>query len=384
MSKRILIIAGEASGDIHGAHLVEHLLSKDAHIRLVGVGGEKMRKAGVTLYADAHDLGVVGFWEILPKLGRIWSVYRHARSLIQGRRVDLVLLIDYPGLNIRIAGIAKKFGIPVIYYISPQVWAWKAGRIRTLAERVTKMIVIFPFEKEIYRNAGLACEFVGHPLVDEVASYRRQESGERTFAMARKDFGLDPSRPVIGLFPGSRIGEVSALLKLFVSAAESLHAALPQAQFLLALAPTLTQDKLESIIGRHLPFPIHWIEGDANGALSVCDAVMAASGTITLQAALYEKPMVIVYRVSPVTYRLAQRLVQIDHIGLPNIVAGSRIVPELVQDDATPRAIAEEVLRFFQDPPYADRVRDALRKVNDQLGAPGASERAAQIVLDCL
>jgi lipid-A-disaccharide synthase len=382
LGKRILMIAGEASGDIYAGRLLRHLRRSDPSLQALGIGGKEMRSAGADLYADAEDLGVVGILEILPKAGVIFQAYWKTRQILRTRQVDLALLVDYPGLNIRIAKTAHQAGIPVIYYVSPQVWAWKAWRVGLLARRVDRMLVVFPFEEEIYRKAGLPCEFVGHPLVDD---YQEFAAGH-PFSQEeqRKLYGLKPDQPVIGIFPGSREGEVSHLLDRFVQAAGRVHAVRPGVQFLVAVAPTLSRRNLESHFNGKSDFDIRWIEEDPHGALFASDAVMAASGTITLQAALHEKPMVIAYRVSPLTWRIARQVVRVDHIGLPNIVAGKRIVPELLQEDASPEKIAGELLRFFDEPGYREKVRQELLEVKQRLGRPGASARAAKIVLDSL
>jgi lipid-A-disaccharide synthase len=380
------MIAGEASGDILGAHLAEHLRALDPDLVLTGIGGEGMRAAGVDLYAHVREMGVVGVWELLPKIVTILRVYRETAARLRRGEADLLVLIDYPGFNIRMAGVARRLGIPVFYYVSPQVWAWKSGRIRTLAQRVTTMMVIFPFEEALYREAGLDCSFVGHPLMDDMEGYARGRDllSEDTRRDQKRSYGLDAKRPVVGLFPGSRGGEISYLLPSILRAAARIHESDPKVQFLLAVAPTLRVEDLQAIaasVGEARDLPMKWIEGDANGALLASDAVIAASGTLTLQAALLERPMVIVYRVSSLTFALARLLVRVDHAGLPNIVAGRRVVPELIQKDAEPERIADETLRYLNDPAYRSAVRESLGEVRRRLGSPGASERAARIVL---
>ncbi|MBI5406103.1 MAG: lipid-A-disaccharide synthase [Nitrospirae bacterium] len=377
--KRVLMIAGETSGDIYGAELARHLY-KLTPLSLTGIGGKRMREAGVDILYDSSEISVVGLSEILPRLRAIIRAYRIVTGLIKSRSTDFVILIDYPGFNIRVAGVAKRCGIPVVYYISPQIWAWKKGRLRLLAQRVKKMIVILPFEEAIYKEAGVDCSFIGHPLVDEVLNTR--PLGETIHK-----YGIDKDQPVIGLFPGSRIGEVNALLPDILEAARILKDDNPQIRFVMAVADSLDFQQIHEAISRSsldVKMDIKIIKGEANDVLNICDIIIAASGTITLQAALLEKPMVILYKLSPITHAIARLLVQINHIGLVNILAGRRIVPELLQREVTPDRIAAEVKKMLYDKDYYARIKKDLYDVKITLGPPGASERVARVIAGML
>jgi len=369
------MIAGETSGDIYGAELARHLYQLTP-LSIAGIGGKRMREAGVDILYDSSEISVVGLSEILPRLRAIIRAYRIVTGLIKSRSVDSLILIDYPGFNIRVAGVAKRCGIPVIYYISPQIWAWKKGRLRLLAQRVKKMIVILPFEEAIYKEAGVDCSFIGHPLVDEVLNTR--PLGETIHR-----YGIDKDQPVIGLFPGSRIGEVSALLPDILEAARILKDDNPQIQFVMAVADSLDFQQIHETISRS-SLDVKIIKGEANDVLNICDIIIAASGTITLQAALLEKPMVILYKLSPITHAIARLLVQINHIGLVNILAGRRIVPELLQREVTPDRIAAEAKKMLYDKDYYARIKKDLHDVKITLGPPGASERAARVIAGML
>ena len=373
--KKILMIAGEVSGDIYGADLARHLY-RQIPVKITGIGGKRMREAGVDILYDSSEISVVGLSEILPRLRAIIRAYRIVTGLIRSRSVDSLILIDYPGFNIRVAGVAKRCGIPVIYYISPQIWAWKKGRLRLLAQRVKKMIVILPFEAAIYKEAGVDCSFIGHPLVDEVLNTR--PLGETIHR-----YGIDKDQPVIGLFPGSRIGEVSALLPDILEAARILKDDNPQIQFVMAVADSLDFQQIHETISRS-SLDVKIIKGEANDVLNICDIIIAASGTITLQAALLEKPMVILYKLSHITHAIARLLVQINHIGLVNILAGRRIVPELLQKEVTPGRIAAETKKMLYDKDYHAGIKKDLHDVKIKMGPPGASERAARVIAEML
>ena len=373
--KNILMIAGEASGDIYGAELAKHL-SGMVPVKISGIGGERMRNAGVEILFDASEISVVGVSEILPKFRAIRRAYRLAKGAIKSHKIDMVVLIDYPGFNIRLAGIAKEAGIPVVYYISPQIWAWKKGRLRLIAERVKKMIVILPFEEALYRNAGVDCTFAGHPLVDEIINTKPAED-------TLLQYKVDKNNPVVGLLPGSRPGEINSLLNDMLDAAKVLKKDNPFIQFVMAVAETLDFDYVRGMVSKS-SLDVKIIRGEANDVLNISDVIIAASGTITLQAALFEKPMVVLYRVSKLTYFAAKLLVKIKDICIVNILAGRRIVPELLQTDVTPENIAEETKRILNDSAYYDRMKRDLHEVKVNLGPPGASERAAKVIAEMI
>jgi len=378
MSKRILMIAGEASGDLHGAKLASALLRADSKVSLEGVGGRLMKSAGVDLMGDIQDLGVVGVVEVLSHWGSIWNIYRKVRERLYQKPPDLVVFIDYPDFNLRMARIARGVGVPTVYYIGPQVWAWRRGRVRTIARLIDKMLVIFPFEKEFYDTAGVDCEFVGHPLLDDLDALPPRTT-------LRSRLGLHPDRTTIGLLPGSRRQEVSRLLPAMLQAMGRLKKRVPQLQLVLAVAPSLDSGVVESIVsGFGSGLGVVSIPGRADEVISASDAVVVASGTATLQAAIHETPMVIVYKVSGLTYLLGRMLIQTEHIGLANLVAGKRIVPELLQSSVTGQEIEEEVYRILTDTVYTEEIRKGLSQVRAKLGSPGASARAAQLILDLL
>lgn len=378
MSKKIIIIAGEASGDLHGANLASALRRAAPQVRLEGVGGVRMRDAGVSLLGDIGEMGVVGVVEVLAHWRSIWRIYRRIRLRLRHEPPDLLVLIDYPDFNFRVAKVARGLGIPVVYYISPQVWAWRRGRVKTLAKRIDKMLVIFPFEKELYEAAGVDCEFVGHPLLDEL----RPLPGKREL---RVRLGLHPDQSVVALLPGSRRQEVRRLLPDMLAAMKGLKRKIPSIQPVIAVAAAIDPALPDRIVREMGMGPeVALIVARPDDVLAASDAAVVASGTATLQAAIHETPMVIVYRVSPVTYWLGRLLVRTDHIGMANVVAQERIVTELLQDQMTPEGIGEEVYGMLANPDYRDRIKKNLTKVRTRLGTPGASGRAARAILEFL
>ncbi|MBI5193085.1 MAG: lipid-A-disaccharide synthase [Nitrospirae bacterium] len=373
--KKILMIAGEASGDIYGAELAKNLFSM-SDVNITGIGGDRMRNAGVEILYDASNISVVGVSEILPKFSAIRKAYNLVKDLLKSHKIDMVVLIDYPGFNIRIAGVAKSEGIPVVYYISPQIWAWKKGRLHKIAERVNKMIVILPFEEALYKDAGVDCTFAGHPLVDEILNTGPVEQTLQKYKIVK-------GKPVIGLLPGSRPGEINSLLTDMLEAARILKETNPDIQLVMAVAETLDFDHIRDIVSKS-PVGVKMMKGEANDVLNISDVIIAASGTITLQAALFEKPMVVLYRVSALTYAAAKLLVKIKDICIVNILAGKRIVPEMLQADVKPDRIAEEVRRMLDDKGYYEKIKKDLHEVKMRLGPPGASLRAAEVIAKML
>jgi len=342
-------------------------------LRLLGVGGPRMSAAGVELIEDNREMGVIGVWEVLSHLKAIRRAYRRVLQVLASGQVDLLVLIDYPEFNFRVAHVAHRKKIPIVYYISPQIWAWRSGRVKTVKKLVQQMIVILPFEKELYQQSGVPCEFVGHPLLDEVQTDLDKKEVLRSFR-------LDPGQPVIGLLPGSRSKEVKKILPLMLAAMTRIGQKVPGIQLLLALAPSIEKDEVLAITSRW-PLDIRIIEGKTDHVIAASDLVLVASGTATLQAAILETPMVILYRVAWLTYLLGRILIKVDHIGLVNLVAGRRIVPELLQSEATPERIAEEIQGMLMDLPRREAIKKELAQVRSRLGTPGASQRAAEIIL---
>ncbi len=369
---RILIVTGEASGDLHGANLAKAMMALDPQAELVGIGGAAMRAAGVKLVPGVPQLdvmGLIGLSAIRAMVQRVLAI----RRVLKSEAWDLVVLIDNPGLNFHFARVAKAAGRRVLYYIAPQVWAWRPGRMKWIQRRVDHVVVILPFEPELYRRAGVRCTFVGHPLLDVVApQYDR--------AKLRSQFGLNESAPVVGLLPGSRVGEVEMLLPVLLQAAEQLAAAEPGTQFILAQASSIDDNLLQSLL-RHSPVPVRVAHDQSSEVMALSDVLLIASGTATLQAAVVGTPMVLLYKTTPVTYRLARWLINVKWIGLVNLVAGRSVVPELIQDEATAERLCQEALHLLRDPSAYNGMKEGLRQVRESLGEPGASRRAAQVAL---
>jgi lipid-A-disaccharide synthase len=374
--KTILIIAGEASGDLHGSRVVEALLRLDPEIRVWGMGGERLRLAGAEILIDSSQLAVVGITEVLGGMGSLYRAYRNLKRLIQRKKISLLILIDFPDFNLRLARVAKDAGIPVLYYISPQVWAWRSGRIKKIAQRVQKMAVIFPFEVPLYREAGLEAQFVGHPLMDVLGSHSNHASS----AHPQKDW---EGNPLITLLPGSRPKEVMSLLPEMVRAAQIITRRKPKAQFLLALAPAMDSNEIRKSLPPY-GAAITIVEGKTYQAIRAADLVVVASGTATLETAILGKPMVIIYRVSPLSYWVGRAMIKVKWIGLANIVAGRALVPELIQEEARGERIAEEALRILDDEKYREEMIGGLAEVGRKLGTPGAAERVAKMALEMM
>lgn len=368
-----MIVAGEASGDLHGARLVAEALRLDPDVAFFGIGGKRMREAGVTTLVDAAEMAVVGLVEVIAHFDVIARAFLTLKRILATDPPDLLILIDYPDFNLRLAKVARRAGVKVLYYISPQIWAWRVGRVKTIARRVDRMAVVFPFEVPFYERAGVPVSFVGHPLVDSVRPGMDRET-------ALTAFGLDPGRRTVGLFPGSRRGEIKSLLATILATGKLLKERFPDLQFVLPLASSLTREEIDPYLAAG-GIDVRVVEGQTYDVMQVCDAIVTVSGTVTLEIALMGVPMVIIYRVSPLTYEVGKRLIRVDHIGICNIVAGERVVPELIQDDAEPERIAAEIGRILTDPPYAQAMSVRLKGVRERLGEPGSSRRVAQIAL---
>ncbi|MBI3808957.1 MAG: lipid-A-disaccharide synthase [Nitrospirae bacterium] len=374
MGRRVLIITGEASGDLHGAHLAAALKAQAPDLVILGVGGPRMRAAGVELVQGIGSVDVIGL--VGPSAART-MVQRvlTLRKILRREPLDLVVLIDNPGLNFHFARIARQAGLRVVYYIAPQLWAWRPSRMKWMQRRVDHVMVILPFEEEIYRRAGVPCTFVGHPLLDDVApSYDRDR--------LRAAYGLPRDACVIGLLPGSRAGEVKGLLPVFLDAARLLQRDRPL-RLILAVADTVDQEAIKRA-GDEAGLDVRLVPQDPNGVMAASDLLFIASGTATLQAAIIGTPMVIAYKLRWFTYLLARLLVRVDSYGLANIVAGKPFLPELIQHRATPENLADDARRILDDTVYRDGMRAEMARVRSLLGAPGASARAAAVVLDQL
>jgi len=365
---RIYLSAGEPSGDAHGAPVVAALQRRLPGATLEAFGGPLMAAAGAAVLDRMEQFSVVGFVEAIAKIPAHYALFRRTRAALRAGRYDLVILIDYPGYHLRLGGAAAAAGVPVLYYIAPQLWAWGAGRVKRLAASVRHLAVILPFEERFFRERGVATTFVGHPLKDRPALPRRGE--------ARCRLGLDPARPTLALFPGSRAQEVRRLWPAFRGAAARVVAARPDVQVVAAGTPGAEYPN---------PGPIHVAQGDPALVFAAADAGVCKSGTTTLEAALADVPMVIAYRLHPLSSFIAQRVLQVPWVGLVNLVAGEGVCPEFLQGRASPRALADAVLPLVDaHSPAARRQRTALALVRERLGTPGAASRVAELAVGLL
>jgi lipid-A-disaccharide synthase len=369
-----MISCGEPSGDLYAGALAREILREDPSATITGYGGTELGRAGASLIGDFRGLSVTGILEVARLLPRTYAMYRRLVADATANRPDVFVAIDFPDFNFTLARALRKLNVPVVYYISPQLWAWRPGRMKTMKRIADRVLVIFPFEEPIYREAGVPVEWVGHPLLDVM-----QGPEPRERLMKRLD--LDPLHPLVALLPGSRANEVRAILPDLARAAALIRTVVPAVQFVVARAPHLDEDLFAPLAEAGEPAPIV-LDGAADDVLSTADVALVASGTVTVQAALHGCPMVVVYRLSPLTYRLGRPFVHVDTFAMANLVAGRKVVPELIQDAFTPDAVAREALAVLTDPAHAARVRADLKGVRDRLGAPGASRRAAQAVLE--
>lgn len=372
---RVMISCGEASGDLYAGALAAEIRRLEPGADIFGFGGARLLEAGARLVGDYRGVSVTGLAEALRVLPRSWWMLRQLVAAAAAERPSVFVAIDFPDFNFRLASAIRRLGIPVVYYVSPQLWAWRSGRMATMKRLASRVLVIFPFEERIYQDAGVPVEFVGHPLVDLARATVSR-------AALLTELGLDPAAPTIALLPGSRPNELRAIVPGLAGAAPLIASRVPRAQFVVARAPSLDASLFGPLAaGRSGDPPVRIVEGRTDDVLAAADVVVTASGTATVQAALHERPMVIVYRLSPLTYRLGKPFVRVDTYGMVNLVAGRRIVTELIQDGFTPEAVAAETVRLLTDEARASEMRAALREVRQKLGSPGASRRAAEAVL---
>lgn len=365
----IMIVAGEASGDMHAAHLIEEIKKINPAVTFSGLGGPAMKDQGVEIYEDLTRLAVVGFVEVFKHYGEIRRMFYLFLNKVRAVKPAAVILVDYPGFNLRLAKKLKKLNVKVIYYISPQVWAWKENRVETIRRYTDQMLVLFKFEEEFYAKHNLKVAFVGHPLIDLVEAQT----------------GPVPPEPIsnqvtIGLLPGSRHKEIKSLLPVMLDAAAILQERVSGLRFLLFKAPTISEHRLEEYV-HNVSLPITLVRENIYQGIAQCNFCLVASGTATLEVAILNKPMVIIYKTSLLTWLIAKALIKIPYIGLVNIVAGKKIVPECIQHDANGRSIAAQILRMVNDPQKQDRMKEELEKVRLSLGSGGAGRRAAEEVL---
>ncbi len=373
----VFVCAGDASGDIHAAGFVRAFREREPGARFIGLGGVEMEKAGVELLVHQREIAVAGFFAVLGALSKIFAAWRRLGQHLRLLRPDLVVLIDSPDFNLPLARRAKKAGIPVLYYIGPQVWAWRRGRVRKIARRVDRLAVIFPFEVEFYRSTGLQVDFVGHPLVERMAEARERHGREAD----RNTLGLPLDRPVITLLPGSRRNEIENMLPLFLETARAVHARDPRVVFVLPVAPTLDPAEIAArVAAAGLPslLRLEVVEGQAYEAISAGDVALAMPGTVNLEVALLRRPQVAAVRVGAVTWAIANRLVRLDSVTLPNLIAGEPVIPEYLQADAEPEALADALLGLLSGP-ERERQLDALDRLRESLGPGGAAAHTAAI-----
>jgi lipid-A-disaccharide synthase len=368
-----MISCGEPSGDLYAGELATEILRADPSAVITGFGSDRLRAAGASLVGDFSGLSVTGLMEVARVLPRTYAAYRRLVRDAERTRPDVFVAVDFPDFNFRLAAAVRARGVPVVYYISPQLWAWRRGRMKTMRRIADRVLVIFPFEEAIYREAGIPVQWVGHPLLDVT-----REPEPRSSFLARLQ--LDPARQVVALLPGSRRNELRSILPDLVGAALLIRERLPGVQWLVARAPHLPDEVFEPLT--RLGADVATVEQSTDDVLASADVALVASGTVTVQAALHECPMVVVYRLSALTYRMGKPFVHVSTYAMANLVAGRRVVPELIQDAFTPERVAAEALRVLTDPAHAAAVRLALRDVRGQLGAPGASRRAAQAVIE--
>ena len=369
----ILMVAGEASGDLHGAGVIRALKEQLPGVEVFGIGGPRMRAAGMETLFDISQTAVIGFTEVVKHLRFFRRMFHQMKALARQRHPDLAILIDYPGFNLRFAGFLHGNGVPVLYYISPQVWAWGQRRVRKIARVVDHMAVIFEFERDFYRRFGVPATFVGHPLLESLkVPLTKEEFLQR--------YELDAGRPVLGLLPGSRVQEVKRLLPDMLRTAEAVRREVPECQIAVSRAANVPDEVFRDAgVGQDAV-----LVSETYALMAHSSALVVASGTATVEAAIIGTPFAVVYRVSPLSYWLGKRLIRVDHIAMANIVAGERIVPEFVQREFRPPEVAQTVLSWIRDPAAAEAMRERLKNVRQKLGKPGASQRVAELALNLM
>lgn len=378
MAKKILIIAGEASGDCHAASLVKAINSIRPDINFFGIGGEGMQNAGVNIIYNVVNLAVIGAIDVIKDFNKFRNIYNNLCYQIEQERPDCAILIDYPGFNLKIAKNLKALGIPIIYYISPQIWAWGPGRIKRIEQLVDRMLVLFKFEESLYKKEKIDVTFVGHPLLDTVKQTKEKDE-------LISQFGLNQNKITVGILPGSRNNEVTRILPIMIKVAKLIKDTMgaDNIQFLLPVAKTLKRDFVKGIL-KQTKLDIRLIEDDTYNAISLCKVAMVASGTATLETALLGVPMAIVYKAELITYLFTRAVIKIPYIGLVNIIAGEKIIPEFIQYDAKPKPIAEYLVMLLKNESYWKKIKDQILGIKSKLGSPGASMRAAKEVVGFL
>ncbi len=371
-----MIIAGEASADLHAGKLVQNVLEKDSSIHFFGIGGQDMRAAGVDTLVDSAELAVVGLIEVLAHRKVIFGALHQMEDILNNNPPDLLVLIDYPEFNLRLAKTAKQLNIKVLYYIGPQVWAWRQKRVEIIRQRIDMMAVVFPFEETFYKQHNVPVEFVGHPLTDELIP-------ADDIHQLKNNFNLQENKKVIGLFPGSRRSEIKRLLPIIMESARQLSQRRNDIQFILPVASTLNVDDIKEQIAPY-DLNVTLIKGQSHEVIQVCDAIVTVSGTVTLEIALFGTPQVVINKVAWLTYHIVKPMLKIPYIALCNIVAGKQVVPELIQGDATPVKIIHEIERYLDEPAYRAETKKELLAIRDKLGSGGGIGRIADLLLQTL
>lgn len=370
---KVMFSAGEASGDTHAANIAKALRAKEPQVEMLGMGGSLMAQEGVKIVYDIKNLGYIGIVEILKALPTFFKLRSFLREVMEKEKPDVLVCVDYPGFNMKLAKVAHELGIPVVYYIAPTIWAWHRSRGKTIAKYVTKVASIFPFEAKAYKEFGCDVTFVGHPLLDIVVPEMTREEACVYFGCKTKDIN-------ILLMPGSRKQEIASLLDLMLQSAVKIQENYPHAHFYLPRAHTIDKEFLQTYLDKY-NVPVTVTEGKNYDLMQICDICIAASGTATLETALMNLPTILTYRLSPLTYALGKLLVKLDYVGLPNIVGGRQIIPELLQGAVTVDNIYQEVAKLLDNPSYYQKMKEELAQVRSALGKPGAVQRVADVVL---
>ena len=372
-----MISAGEASGDLHAANLVTALHKIDPTISVHGMGSDRMRDAGVDLLYDCRDIAVMGIIEVLAKWSTIMGALDILKDSLASNPPDLLILVDYQEFNMKLAKAAKKLGIKTLFYIGPQVWAWRSHRVKKIGRYIDMMAVLFPFEEAFYKKANMPVRFVGNPLVDEVKANMSIEAANTKFELA-------PDVKTIGLFPGSRRSEICRLLPTQLASADLIHQQYANTQFIIPLAKSVSLKELQPMLAPYSHLSIHIVHSHIHDVMQCCHSIIVASGTATLEIALMKTPMVIIYKMSNLTYKIMKRMITIDHVGLPNIVAGEEVIKELLQDDANPEKISSEILLLLNDKNYHQQVVSKLESIRNKLGTSGGSDKVAALAFEML
>lgn len=370
---RLMVAAGEASSDTHASHALSALRQQGVDFTAFGMGAGALQSQGMDITVDCRELAVIGIVDVLLNYHKFRARLTRLRQAMRAEMPDLLIIVDYPDFNLKLAETAKSLGIPVLFYISPQVWAWRPGRVHRIGQLVSHMAVLFPFEVEVYQKAGIPVTYVGHPLVDDAVS-------SLTHEQARAHFNQDPDAPLLTLLPGSRNGEIRRHLPLMLDTVRQMLSSRPELRCLMPIAPTLDREVVQSMIDPSLPITL--VEGQACDSMRAADVVLTASGTATLETAMIGTPMVVMYVISKLNHAIMKRMIRIKDIALVNIVAGRRIVPEFVQDAATPAALSDAVLTLLDQPQQAQEMRDALLEVQNRMGDGGASSRVATLIAE--